>query len=68
MPRRRQNWDNLVRTFKDSPDAAYRFARAMYLAQHGLTREQGAMIDELIEALYPYTDFYSLSSSLLVGD
>jgi hypothetical protein len=58
MPPRRPNWANLVNAFEGAPGEAYDFARALYRAQHGLTKEQGAIIDEMIEALFPHTEVY----------
>jgi hypothetical protein len=65
MPtRHKKEWEAIARVFKDSPDAAYQFARTLYLGQHGLLIAQGKELDGLIEVLFPYTDFYTVSHHL----
>lgn len=59
MPaRHKTEWEAIARLFEDSPTAAYQFARALQYAQVPLDDEQAALLDDLIDTLFPYTDFY----------
>jgi len=55
----RQDAQKLAATFRNAPEAAYRFARALDIARDALDAKERAVLDELIDALFPYTNFYA---------
>lgn len=54
----RNDFQKIAAAFRNTPEAAYRFARALDIARDALTVNERAVLDELIEALFPYTSFY----------
>lgn len=50
--------EKLALVFKNEPEAAYRFALALNFAREALGDSNCAVIDELIDAVFPFTNFY----------
>jgi hypothetical protein len=48
----------LALVFKNDPEAGYRFALALNFAREALGENDRAILDELIDAIFPYTSFY----------
>ena len=55
----RNDLQKLAAIFKHDPEAAYRFALALNFAREALNETDRAVIDELIDAVFPFTHFYA---------
>jgi hypothetical protein len=50
-------WNKFIAGFKDYPQAADRIVEAIYLARGTLARNEQPIMDDLINAIQPYTFF-----------
>jgi hypothetical protein len=55
----RTDLQKLALVFKNDPEAGYRFAVALNFAREALGENDRAVIDELIDAIFPFTSFYN---------
>jgi len=55
----RPELQKLASVFRNEPEAAYRFALSLNFARDALAEKDRAVIDELIDAIFPYTHFYA---------
>ena len=53
-----ERWRKLIKSFEDAPEAAYRLALALNFARKALNENEREGLDNLIDALFPYTNFY----------
>ena len=54
----RDRLHQVLSSFEHAPEAAYRLARALNFAREALNEDERQGLDELIDALFPYTNFY----------